>query len=235
MTPTFSLIGKAFETYFKKENFIYLTKIVLVQLLIGVGSAIPFFILSFVFGGLSFAGAMADSETNPALLLILAPITVVITLALVLFGVWLAATTTVSVSHVVMNKQIGVGQTLKLAWEKVGKYFLSGLLSALIVLVGGLFFIIPGIIFSIWFSFSSFFVIEGSGVVESLKKSKALVKGHFWRVVFRYIVFAILSFAVNIVMSFVPVLGTIALVIFTPFYVLLSYLLFEDLKKLRQA
>lgn len=235
MTPTFSLIGKAFETYFKRKNFVYLTKIVLVQLLIGIGSAIPFFVISFVLGGLSFVGATSSGDYNPTFFLILAPIAVIVTIALIILGSWLNAAGVVAASQVIKNETIGVRETLKLAWKRTRKFFLVNLLNGIIIFLGLTLFVIPGIVFAVWFSFSVFFVIEGSEVVESLKQSKNLIKNHFWRVVLRYSLFSVLFFTIYTLLSFVPVVGSIVLVLFGPFSILLSYLLFEDLKKLRKA
>jgi len=63
------------------------------------------------------------------------------------------------------------------------------IISALAIIGGALLFIIPGIIFSIWFSFALYSVIldEQKGI-EALKHSKSLVKGRWWQVFWRLLV-----------------------------------------------
>ncbi len=49
-------------------------------------------------------------------------------------------------------------------------------------------FLIPGIIFSIWFSFSLYILIlEGQRGTQSLAMSRELVKGYFWPVLWRWV------------------------------------------------
>lgn len=69
---------------------------------------------------------------------------------------------------------------------------LTSLLVSLAVFGGFLLFIIPGIIFSVWFTFSTYAVaVDGKRGVEALKTSKALVKGRWWSVFARLAVPAI--------------------------------------------
>ena len=55
---------------------------------------------------------------------------------------------------------------------------------ALLVIVGLLLFVVPGVLFYIWFGLAGAVVeIERSGVRASLRRSRALVRGRFWLVV----------------------------------------------------
>jgi len=58
--------------------------------------------------------------------------------------------------------------------------------------VGGfLLLIIPGIIFFIWFGFAPYVcIIEGIGSTSALKRSKQLVKGNWWYVLWALLVCA---------------------------------------------
>lgn len=76
-------------------------------------------------------------------------------------------------------------ETLPLLWKAVIVSFLN----ALAVLGGTILFIIPGIIFSIWFSFSVLAVIlDNKNGVSALSYSKSLVKGRWWPVLARIFV-----------------------------------------------
>ncbi len=81
------------------------------------------------------------------------------------------------------------------------------IISALVIFGGLLLFLIPGIIFSIWFSFSLYSVIlDNQKGVEALKHSKALVKGRWWQVFWRLLVpgifFTIILFVAQWIISF---------------------------------
>lgn len=79
------------------------------------------------------------------------------------------------------DKKIGLkaalSQGLPFIWRSLGVMVLT-----LLATLGGLvLFIIPGIIFFGWFLLSSYVVVnENLGVVESMKRSKQLVKGRVW-------------------------------------------------------
>jgi len=58
----------------------------------------------------------------------------------------------------------------------------AGILYALIMMVGFVLLVVPGIIFSVSLSLSLFaLVLDGAGVTGSLGRSRALVRGHWWR------------------------------------------------------
>ena len=67
------------------------------------------------------------------------------------------------------------------------------LLQLFFVAGGSFFFVIPGIIFSIWFGFSLFAFARGYRGTTALLYSKHLVKGRVWAVVGRYLAITILS------------------------------------------
>lgn len=237
MTPTFTLIGESFEVFFKKQNFIYFIKTVLVQLLIGGGvGTISLLLGGFIAGGVSYFYTVgAEGYFDPAFFAILVPLVLVVVAVAIILSFWIGAFNILVVSNVAHSNIKGIRETLKLAWKKVWKFFLVNLLMGIIVMLGLVLFVVPGIIFGIWFSFAPYFVVEGSGVVESLKQSKKLVAGFFWKTLLRYVIFAILGITIYTLISFIPVVGPISLMFFSPFYILLSYLVFLNLKKLRNT
>lgn len=79
---------------------------------------------------------------------------------------------------------------------------LTSLMVGLIVLGGGVLFVIPGLIFSIWYTFATYPVIfEGKKGLEALGISKSLVVGRWWQILGRIIiiglVFSVVSFIAN--------------------------------------
>lgn len=234
MTPVFTLIGNSFETYFKKENLVYIVKILLAQILIGVGFAIPVVVLGFLFAGSMSFLETSDTGTFINRLLSLGPVAVLFIFAATLVSSWLNASVLVAVSNIVNKRIKSVGETLSMGWKFVWKYLGISVLSGLIIFVGFLFFIIPAIVFGVWFSFALFSLVDkNTGVVESLSKSKSLVSGVFWPVLGRNILFGFLMVSIYVALSFIPFVGSLLLTFFTPFHIVLSYLLYEDLKRVK--
>ncbi|MCX6779267.1 MAG: glycerophosphoryl diester phosphodiesterase membrane domain-containing protein [Candidatus Magasanikbacteria bacterium] len=72
------------------------------------------------------------------------------------------------------------------AWRDTVPFLWVSILTGLIILGGSILLIIPGLIFTIWYFFSIYvFSIEGTRGFPALQKSKDLVQGRFWAVVWR--------------------------------------------------
>lgn len=83
------------------------------------------------------------------------------------------------------------------------KYLFGSILYNLIVSVGMILFIIPGIIWSIQFQFFPYFIVEKrAGPIEALKRSSRLTKGIKWNL-FRF----------NLLLMGINLLGTLCLLI----------------------
>ncbi len=116
----------------------------------------------------------------------------------------------------------GKGLILPLAWVF--------LLIGFIVTGGYLLFIIPGILFTVWFFFAQF-VLTGEGVrgMEALLKSREYVRGQWVDVALRLL----LIWAVSIVVGAVPFFGPILSLIFFPFVMIFHYLIYRDLRAIK--
>lgn len=93
-----------------------------------------------------------------------------------------------------LRKPKGMEKTLRAALKR----FWDGLLLTIVttVLLALLFalFIVPGVIFSVYWTFAYFaLVLDGKGVIGSLRHSTAIVRGNWWKV-FGYLL--LLSFLV---------------------------------------
>lgn len=126
------------------------------------------------------------------------------------------------------------------------KFFLPMLwimaISALVYLGGLLLFIIPGIIFAIWFAFSYFtLVFEGKRGWAAMQASKAYVTGRWFPVAGRIlaviVVMIALSFIVEFVLAFIAPTkaihnGLSALIssLYSPFMLIYMYYMYQDLK-----
>ena len=135
--------------------------------------------------------------------------------------------------------------TAKGAYTRAMSYFWKyvglSLLMTIILMVGFMLLIIPGIILSVWFAFATYILIlENSGIVDSLKRSREYVRGKWWGVFGRLIVMSILIALLAMAISMITVVmpdGSIAdaivaalSLLLTPVAVAYMYLLYNEVK-----
>lgn len=212
----FQQIKIALDLFSKKENFIFLVKIYL--------PVIFFPILSIAFVYLPF---FANNSTSVWFLWL----TGIVRVLDLIVGVFVTIAAIMAVAKVVDGKKIGVGKVFKDAWKKYWKFLLFSIVTGLICLLGFALLVIPGIILMVWFTFSRFIIIEnGLSIRESLLKSRAMVKGRFWKILWRVIVFGLFCLLVEIVLSVIPFgIGSVAWTLFGALTILPTYLLYREL------
>ncbi len=80
----------------------------------------------------------------------------------------------------------GVMEAYRQASSYFWRYVGLSIVLTIVIAVGYLFLIIPGIIFSIWFIFAGFIlVLEDAGIKDAMSRSRAYVKGKWWGVLWR--------------------------------------------------
>ncbi len=100
---------------------------------------------------------------------------------------------TIAVTLASNNTELGVREAYNMAFKKALPYIVLMIVSALVLIVAFILFIIPGIWLSVSFMFASYFlVLRNASAVESLKMSYALVKGRWWTVFFKSLMFGLL-------------------------------------------
>lgn len=140
------------------------------------------------------------------------------------------------------NEQIGLKSAFRQAWPKLASFVWISVLTGLCVLGGMLLLIVPGIIFAIWFCFSSYVLIdEGLKGRQALRKSKQLIKGRtgkiFWRLLFVGVIYllAVLLFSLLSAILKAPGIETagnwLIQFAFAPFLIIYNYLLYEAAKQ----
>lgn len=98
--------------------------------------------------------------------------------------------------------KVGLKETLIKARPYVARSLGVVILSVLAVVGGLILFIVPGIIFAAWFTLAEYVLVkENLGVVDSMKRSRQLVKGRVWEILG--------VMAVPSVASLVPFIGGI--------------------------
>ena len=160
-------------------------------------------------------------------------ISAVVFVFLIIFSIWINASLMLAVKE--KNPNINIKELLKMGWGKTRSFFWISILTCLAVLAGLVLLVIPGFIFAIWFSFSSYILIwEGKKGIDALKRSKQLVKGYWWPVFGRFLLFGIIFWIASLVLGLIPVVGPLAVAfVGTPFALIYVSLLYEDLKQIK--
>jgi len=162
-------------------------------------------------------------------------------LAMVIIGFWAQIALIFAIRD--REEKIGITESFKKSWHKIISFAWVSFLAGFITLGGSMLFIIPGIIFSIWFAFSVYVLIsEDLRGMNALFRSKQLVVGYWWKVLWKFfllgiallvpyiLIYIILAFALSANLADLVVRVLSALVI-TPFASVFTFLLYEDLKR----
>lgn len=193
------LITKSFALY--KDNLGLFIKYVLISYIPGAIMAVA----AIIFGGA--AGVLFYSEkTGMAVTL------VVILAALVLIAIIASVWIFLAFIRVIASRYLGktpdkVGVELRKAVPLILPYIGATILFGLIMLGGAILFIVPAVIFGVWFAFYFYEIaLDNKGVVDSLKGSKELVRDRWWGILLRLFapaaVFGIIAFIAQGIVQF---------------------------------
>ncbi len=128
------------------------------------------------------------------------------------------------------DENLGIGEALGKAWSEIWAFIWAGFLVVFIVTGGFLLFVIPGILFLVWFLFSLFVLaVEDVRGMSAILKSKEYVKGYGWSVLLRVLVVLVVSMA----SSLVPLIGPILPLLFVPLVLIFLKLVYDDLKSIK--
>ena len=136
-------------------------------------------------------------------------VTLVSLLALVslIFGTIASGTATKMTSEILQNREPDLGAGVRLAVSKLLSIWAVSLITGIIVILGLIALIVPGIILAIMFSLAiPVLLIENTGVLQSMSRSRELVGGRWLKSLGVYIVIVII----------IAVLGAIANLITLP-------------------
>lgn len=166
------------------------------------------------------------------------PVFIIIIITITLISIWSQIALLFSIKD-----QLGIKESYKKAWHKILSYWWVSILTGFIVLGGFLLFVIPGIVFSLWFSFGIYILInEDIKGLSALLKSKEYVKGRWWGVLLRFIFLGLiyLAFYIIIIMlnafklkTISNIISILGYLIFTPVVMIYMYKIYENLKSLK--
>jgi hypothetical protein len=216
LSSPFDLIKKAVNIFAKKENLIFLVKIY-----------IPVAVFSAIFVAQSFLPASIKNSNSIWLIIGLA----LLQILFLFIGVFVKASGIIALGKVVEGKELSLKKTFESGRKLYWTFLLLSIVLTLIYVFGFVLLVIPGVLFVVWFAFSRFIMIEkGLGVKQALLKSKELVKGIYWKMLGRLIVFGAFAMIVQMILSVVPYgLGSIISSLCGGLYMLPLYLLYKEL------
>ncbi len=106
-----------------------------------------------------------------------------------IIGLWVNIVLARLIFNALRQQSVDKRALTREAWRDTVSYLWVSILVGVIALLGLILFIIPGLIFAVWYSFAALiFVLEGVKGYAALKQSKSLVSGRFWSVIWRWIV-----------------------------------------------
>jgi uncharacterized membrane protein len=128
------------------------------------------------------------------------------------------------------NKDIKIFDAFKAARPQASDYFTTTLLGGILIMLWTLLLVVPGIIMMVFYSFIAWVVIvEGFTGMKALRRSKDLVKGHWWQVALRLLLPNVILYLV----SFIPVIGGLISFVASPFLIAYSYNIYKSLVDLK--
>lgn len=105
------------------------------------------------------------------------------------------------------GKKFTFSQGLARGGGNTGKMLVIVLITSLIVVLGFIALIIPGILFFLWFYLAPIiYLAEGGTVSQALQRSKNLLKGNYGAV----LVFFLIIFIISMILNFIPVINIIS-------------------------
>lgn len=170
---------------------------------------------------------------------------IIIFLFLLLIGIFLQSWINASLIYLIKERgqKIGIKKSLKKGWSVLLSFIWIGFLVGLRVFGGSLLFIIPGIIFAVWFAFSEYVLIdEGIKGSKALSRSKELVKGFFGEVLWRLFIIAAIGIIAGFLQESVEeqtalsiIIALITIFFLNPFSTIYSFLLYKNLKRIKTS
>src|SRR3989344_3640649 len=214
LVPVMDLFKKSFDNYQRK---IWLLVLLVLFGCVGFLTLFPLGVIAFAISFQSFN----NNDFSPILVLA----DVLLALVGIFFVVLFELCAKVAVYIAIKEDNIDARGALSMAWNKIGSFFWISLLTGLAVIAGFILLVIPGIIFSVWFSFAIYVLIsENVKGTDALSKSKQLVLGNWWPVFGRILIMMIIV----ILISWIRFLGPIINVFFVaPFSLVYLFLLYE--------
>ena len=110
---------------------------------------------------------------------------------------------TKSVSESYLGNEITVGQAYRFVWPKFLTLVLAGIFVVLVIYLGLLLLVVPGIIFSLWFALTTpAIVVENLKATKGMSRSKALAAGNLGKIFSVAFLIIVISWVIAIPFGF---------------------------------
>ncbi|AKM83168.1 hypothetical protein A2422_00585 [Candidatus Woesebacteria bacterium RIFOXYC1_FULL_31_51] len=217
MKKPIEYIKESWTIYTKRENFLFFSKVMAILVIVSTG-------LSYLINYLYPINVWKDFKFDNTPMLV--GFTFLMLLSIVI-GFWVK---TVTYLAILTKPTDDIKTFFKKGLKSIWKFYLISLVIGILIFLGSLLLIIPGIIFAVWFSFSIFLILDKNlKIKDSLLKSKSLVKGKFLKIFGRFIVFGFVILIIQTILGLIPYMGTILVSFLAPLFILPFYLLYRDL------
>lgn len=222
------LLKEAFAIY--KDRFITYLGILLIP-------TIVIAVLAFTFAALGVA--TFEASLNVDIITVFKSLSLAIAV-IALVGFFIQSWGYLALIYAIKDRKenIGLQEAYKRSLYKLVSYWWVAFLSTVIVGLGFICLIIPGIIFLVWFGFAPFVLVnEGIGGFTALLQSKSYVSGRFFPIFFRLVAIAIIGLVLVIIGSSVSegFGGPVVSLLFGPLAASYYFLLYERCKKTKVA
>jgi hypothetical protein len=143
-----------------------------------------------------------------------------------------------------LGRPVDVSDSYRAAFSRLGGLIGLALLVAIVVGIGFILLLVPGLIFAVFLSMAvPAFIVERKGVTESMSRSWNLVSGSWWHTLGVIFVAAIIAGVVNNILSAIGgnnfflywICSAIGQILTAPFVALVSIVLYVDLRIRREG
>lgn len=204
-----------------------------------------FFVALTLFGGIIIALVFAVLFKNPSIMILAIIFAIIAVIITTLIFNWLILTLLTSV--VFYRENMGVVACFKYAFKKTIKYIWLEILTSFSIFAALFFFVIPGLIFIVWFSLATYVLLaENIGGMNALLKSREYVRGRFfavvWRLIFIVVFITSIEFIFNLISDYLKKVDApvylsfvfqIPVLLIAPIAVAYMFLLYDNLKFLK--
>lgn len=151
----------------------------------------------------------------------------------------LAGSLTRGAAGSLLGRAVDVGASYRYAFSRIGALIGLAILVGVVVFVGYLLLIIPGIIFGVFLSMAMpAFIVERKGISDAMSRSWELVRGSWWHTLGVILVAGILAGIVSSVIGAIGgstfigswIFGALGQIITAPFVALVAVVLYVDLR-----
>lgn len=180
-------------------------------------------------------------------------------LATILISLWSMAAVYLKIHAVGTDVELSLGEALMTGLRRAPLLFLTGVLFGIALVIGMILLVVPGLILMVSLALCFNLVLfEGKGAIAALTGSHHLVWGNWWRtcavLAVGFIVVIVIYFAVGLVLGVaIPLagvgstdplmfslvssvlIGILASLVLTPFYVSMAISLYWDLKMRKEG